>query len=145
VSRKTSSISRTKRTKSSNRGPVVKAKGAPKDIDEYVTGVPEPARSTLNKMRAAIRSAVPRKATETISYKIPAFRHGKVLVWFAAFSDHCSLFPTAAVLEAFRKDLEGYFTSKGTVQFPINKPLPTALIKKLVKARVAQSEGKKRR
>jgi uncharacterized protein YdhG (YjbR/CyaY superfamily) len=124
---------------------VVKAKGAPKDIDEYVAGVPKPARSNLIKMRAAIRSAVPREATEIISYKIPAFRHGKVLVWFAAFSDHCSLFPTAAVLEAFRKDLEGYSTSKGTVQFPINKPLPTALIKKLVKARVAQSEGKKRR
>ena len=66
-------------------------------------------------------------------------------MWFAAFSDHCSLFPTAAVIEAFKNELKGFSTSKGTIQFPTDKPLPTALIKKMVKARVAQNESKKRR
>jgi uncharacterized protein YdhG (YjbR/CyaY superfamily) len=117
---------------------------APKSIDEYLARVPEPARSTLNKVRAAIRSAVPPEATETISYQMPAFKHKRVLVWFAAFSDHCSLFPTAAVIEAFKVELKGYTTSKGTIHFPTDKPLPTALVRKLVKARLAQLQGKKR-
>ena len=68
-----------------------------------------------------------------------------MLVWFAAFSNHCSLFPTASVIEAFKHELTGFSTSKGTIQFPIDKPLPSALIKKLVKARVAQSKSRKRR
>jgi uncharacterized protein YdhG (YjbR/CyaY superfamily) len=134
-----------KKAKSGSRSSAAKGNGAPKNIDEYFAGVPEPARSTLNKMRAAIRSAVPPEAAETISYRIPAFKHKGVLVWFAAFSDHCSLFPTAAVIEAFKNELKGFTTSKGTIQFPTDKPLPTALIKKMVKARVAQNESKKRR
>ena len=93
-------------------------------------------------MRAAIRSAVPREATETISYRIPAFKHHGILVWFAAFSDHCSLFPTAAVIEAFNEELKGFSTSKGSIHFPLNRPLPVALIKKIVKARVAELEAK---
>ena len=93
-------------------------------------------------MRGAIRSAVPREATETISYRIPAFKHHGILVWFAAFSDHCSLFPTAAVIEAFKEELKGFSTSKGTIHFPLNRPLPVALIKKIVKARVAELEAK---
>jgi len=68
-----------------------------------------------------------------------------VLVWFGAFSNHCSLFPTASVIKAFKNELRDFSTSKGTIQFPIDKPLPTALVQKLVKARVAQNEGKKRR
>jgi uncharacterized protein YdhG (YjbR/CyaY superfamily) len=135
-----------KKTKSDNRGSASKGDGAPKDVDEYLAGVAEPARSTLSKMRAAIRSAVPREATETISYRMPAFRYDKgVLVWFAAFSDHCSLFPTAAVIAAFNTELKGFSTSKGTIHFPTDKPLPVALIKKLVEARVKQNESKKRR
>jgi len=66
-------------------------------------------------------------------------------VWFAAFSKHCSLFPTAAVIEAFKDELKSFSTSKGTIHFPTDRPLPTALVKKLVKARVAQNESKKRR
>jgi len=93
-------------------------------------------------MRGAIRSAVPREATETISYRIPAFKHHGILVWYAAFSDHCSLFPTAAVIEAFKEELKGFSTSKGTIHFPLNRPLPVRLIKKIVKARVAQLEAK---
>src|SRR5213594_4380153 len=133
-----------KKVKSGNRSSAGKGNSAPKNIDEYLAGVPEPARSTLNKIRAAIRSAVPPEATETISYGMPAFKYKGVLVWFAAFAKHCSLFPTASVIEAFKNELKGFATSKGTIQFPTDKPLPTALVKKLVKARVAQNESKKR-
>ena len=94
-------------------------------------------------MRAIIRSAVPPQATETISYRIPAFRHNGILVWFAAFSDHCSLFPTASTLKTFKQELKGYVISKGTIQFPLDRPLPRALIRKIVKARVAQNQGTK--
>ena len=96
-------------------------------------------------MREVIRSAVPAEAIETISYGIPAFKHNGVLVWYAAFSSHCSLFPTAAIIEAFKKELKGYTLSKGTIQFPMDRPLPTALIKRMVKARVAENESKRRR
>ena len=119
------------------------AKDAPKTVEEYLAGVPEPARSTLDKIRAVIRSAVPPEATEAISYRIPAFKHNGVLIWYAAFSDHCSLFPTASVIEELKDELKGYSTSKGTIHFPIDKPLPAALLKKLVKARLRQNESKK--
>jgi uncharacterized protein YdhG (YjbR/CyaY superfamily) len=82
---------------------------------------------------------VPAGASEVISYRIPAFKDDRVLVWFAAFANHCSLFPTNAVIEQFRNELKGYSLSKGTIQFPLDKPLPTALIKRIVKARVAQA------
>jgi len=129
-----------KKKKSSSS--TAKGKAAPKNVAQYLARVPEPARSALSKMRAAIRRAVPREATETISYGIPAFKHKGILVWFAAFSDHCSLFPTAALIEAFKKELKGFSTSKGTIHFPLNRPVPVALIKKIVKARVAQLEAK---
>jgi uncharacterized protein YdhG (YjbR/CyaY superfamily) len=127
-----------KTLKPRNPATPAKRKGPPKSVDEYLAGVPEPARSTLAKVRTTIRSAVPAEAVEVISYGIPAFKHGKVLVWFAGFSDHWSLFPTAAVIESFRGELEPYKTSKGTIHFPIDQRVPAALIKKLVKARVAQ-------
>jgi uncharacterized protein YdhG (YjbR/CyaY superfamily) len=133
-----------KKVKSGNRSAAAKKKGAPKTIDEYLARVAEPARGTLKKIRAAIRSAAPPGTTETISYGIPAFKYNGVLVWFAAFSNHCSMFPTASVIEAFKNDLKGFTTSKGTIQFPTDRPLPAALVKKLVKARVAQIESKKR-
>jgi uncharacterized protein YdhG (YjbR/CyaY superfamily) len=80
--------------------------------------VPEPARSILEKMPAAIRSVVPREATETISYRIPAFRHNIVLVWYAAFADHVRLLPMASVIEAFKNELAEFKTSKGTISLP---------------------------
>jgi uncharacterized protein YdhG (YjbR/CyaY superfamily) len=125
----------------------VRTKGSttPKNVDEYLAGVPEPARSTLKRMRAVIRSVVPPQATETISYGIPAFKYKGSLVWFAGFSDHCSLFPTASVIQTFKNELKGYKTSKGTIRFPVDEPLPDALLKKLVKARVAQVEDKGQR
>jgi uncharacterized protein YdhG (YjbR/CyaY superfamily) len=131
--------------KSGNRRSAAKGKGAPKNVDEYIAGVPEPARSTLNKIRAAIRSAAPPEATEVISYGMPAFKHKGVLVWFAAFSNHCSLFPTAAVIEAFKNELKSFSTSKGTIHFPTTSHCRLPFVKNLVKARVAQIESKKRR
>jgi len=134
-----------KKQKSGDRSPAVRRIGTPETIDEYLAGVPEPARSTLEKIRKAIRSAAPPEATETISYRIPAFKYKEVLVWFAAFSDHCSLFPTASILKMFKNELKGFSTSKGTIHFPTDKPLPPRLIRRMVKARVAQIESKKRR
>jgi uncharacterized protein YdhG (YjbR/CyaY superfamily) len=131
-----------KKSKAGSRRAVTKVKTAPKDVDEYLASTPEPARSALKKMRAAIRSVIPAEASEVISYGIPAFKLKKVLVWFAAFSNHCSLFPSAAVIEMFKNELKDFSVSKGTIHFPLDKPLPIGLIKKLVKARVAQTEGK---
>ena len=134
-----------RKVKSGKRSSAAKSNAVPKDVEEYVASVPEPVRSIFNRLRAAIRFAVPAEATEVISYRIPAFKHKRVLVWFAAFSNHCSLFPTAAVIEAFKDELKGFSTSKGTIHFPTDRPLPTGLIKKLVKARVAFDHGKKPR
>lgn len=135
-----------KKSKSRNPSSTPKRGGrAPKTFDEYLARVPEPARGTLEKIRSAIRSAVPPETTEIISYGIPAFKYKQVLVWFAAFSDHCSMFPTAAVIEAFKNELKGFTTSKGTIHFPIDKPLSNALVGKLVKARLAQIESRARR
>jgi uncharacterized protein YdhG (YjbR/CyaY superfamily) len=131
-----------KKVKSRNHSSAAKGTSAPKSVDEYLAGVPEPARSTLNRIRAAVRSAAPPEATETISYGIPALKYKGVLVWFAAFSKHCSLFPTASLVAALKNELKGFKTSKGTIHFPVDKPLPNALVKKLVKARVAQNESK---
>jgi uncharacterized protein YdhG (YjbR/CyaY superfamily) len=130
------------KNKSSARGYRMKGSATPKNIDEYLADVPEPARSTLGKIRATIQSALPPQATETISYGIPAFKLKKTLVYFAAFSDHCSFFPTAAIIEQFKDDLAGYTISKGTIQFPMNKPMPATLVKRMVRARVAQHDQK---
>jgi uncharacterized protein YdhG (YjbR/CyaY superfamily) len=138
-------VARVKKRKSSNRRSAAKSNRAPRTVDEYFARIPQPARGTLHKIRAAIRSAVPPGATETISYGIPAIKHEKVLVWFAAFSSHCSLFPTAAVIEKLKAELKNFSISRGTIQFPTNKPLPAALVRKIVKARIAQTKSKKRR
>jgi len=138
-------MTRMKKANSRDRGSAAKRNVVPKNTDEYLAGVPEPARSTLNKVRAAIRSAVPPEATEAISYGMPTFKYKGSLVWFAAFSNHCSFFPTGSVIEAFKNELKGFSTSKGTIHFPVDKPLSAALVKKLVKARIAQNERKKQR
>ncbi len=127
------------------RGSAAKGNVPTKNTDEYLAAVPEPARSTLNKIRAVIRSVAPPEATEAISYGMPPFKYKGVLVWFAAFSNHCSLFPGASVIEAFKHELRNFQTSKGTIHFPVDKPLSAALVKKLVKARIAENERKKAR
>jgi uncharacterized protein YdhG (YjbR/CyaY superfamily) len=135
-----------KKTRIGRQTPVVKKSTAPRTIDEYLSRVPQPARATLQKLRATIRSVVPPDASEAIYYGMPAFRYKGPLVCFAAFSNHCSFFPSSAALMArFEDDLKKYATSKGTLRFPTDKPLPAALVKKLVKARIRQNELKKRR
>ena len=136
-------MARMKKVKPAKRSSAAKGTGAPKNFDEYLAGVPESARRTLSKLRETIRSVVPPEATEVISYRIPAFKHNGVLVWFAAFSNHCSFFPTASVIAAFKNELKGFTTSKGTIHFPTDQPLPAALVKKMVKLRVAQIASKK--
>jgi uncharacterized protein YdhG (YjbR/CyaY superfamily) len=113
---------------------------APKTVDEYLVDIPEPAHSTLMHIRAVIRSVVPAETTEVISYGIPMFKYRGMLVGYAAFKNHCSLFPTGSgVLDRFEKELRGFRSSKGTIHFPSDKPLPDALVKKIVKARVKEN------
>lgn len=132
-----------KKPKSRGRGSGTKRTPAPKTVDAYLAHVPQPARGTLNKLRATIQSAVPPGTTEVISYGIPAFHYKGPLVWYAAFAKHCSFFPTASVIDRFQNELEGFRTSKGTIQFPVDKPLPAALVKKMVKARIAAKDKTK--
>jgi uncharacterized protein YdhG (YjbR/CyaY superfamily) len=133
-----------KRPKSSP-GNTAKSRQPHTTVDAYLATVPEPQRATLRKLRTFIRAAAPPEATELISYGIPAFKYKQVLVWFAAFADHCSFFPTASVIVQFRSQLKPYKLSKGTIQFPIDKPLPASLIKKMLCARLANIESKPKR
>lgn len=114
-----------------------------KTIDEYLAQVPEPARSTLEKMRAMVRAAAPKEAEECISYGMAAFRYKGPLVGFAAFAGHCGFFVmSGTLLGEFTEELKEYATSKGGVHFPLDKPLPAALVKKLVRAKVAMNEAR---
>jgi len=108
-------------------------------VDDYLATLPADARATLEKLRKTIRAAAP-KATEGISYQMPMFKHHGMLVGFAAFKDHCSFFPGAKPVATFKDELKDYKTSKGTIRFPIGKPLPAALVKKIVKARIEENE-----
>ena len=135
-----------KKAKPAVRGSSKKLVSGSLDVDKYLAKVPEPARSTLQTVRAVIRSAAPREASEAISYGIPAFRYNGLLVAYAAFRDHCSFFPgSGTLLEEFKDHLKDYPCSKGTIRFAPDKPLPVALVKKLVEVRVAKNESKKKR
>jgi uncharacterized protein YdhG (YjbR/CyaY superfamily) len=115
------------------------------EVEAYLARVPEPARTTLEKLRATIRAAAPAEATEAISYGIPSFQYKGGLVAYAAFKRHCSFFPMGwGAIEEFAAELEGYRVSKGTIQFALDKPLPAALVKKMVKACAARNEAKAR-
>ena len=141
ASAKFGGIGAMRKAKSNNpRSPA--RKNTAKSVGEYLARVPEPARRTLKKIRAIIRSVVPAEATETISYGMPSFKFKGWLAGYAAFADHCSFFPGALPKE-FAQELKRFSTSKGTIRFPVDKPLPAALIKKLVKARLAQKNQKK--
>ena len=113
---------------------------APKDVRTYMAALPKDQRAALEKLRRVVKAAAP-KTEEVISYSIPALRYqGYVLVWYAAWKNHCSLYPlTVAVKKA---DLKGYLISKGTIRFPNDKPLPAALIRRLVKGRMKENEAR---
>lgn len=119
---------------------------ARKTVDQYLTAVPEPACSTLKEVRAAIRAAAPAETTEIISYGFPMYKYKGMLIGYAAFPKHCSLFlATSSLLKMFKDELSRYKTSKGTIRFPTDQPLPASLVKKIVKARVAQNDRKQDR
>lgn len=108
-----------------------------KSIDEYHAQFPKEIQNVLQQLRQTIKQAAP-QATETISYGMPAFKQNKVLVYYAVHKEHIGFYPTARPIEFFKSDLAKYKTSKGAIQFPIGKPLPLALIKKLVRFRAEE-------
>ncbi len=119
-------------------------KKTPKNIDDYMGRFPKELQQLLQKMRLTIRKAAPR-AKEAISYGIPAFTLDGYLVWFAAFKSHIGFYPGASAVTAFRKELSAYKGAKGSVQFPFDKPLPLALVSRIVKFRVKQNISKKQK
>ncbi len=110
-------------------------------IDDYIAAQPLEKRASLEKFRIIIQKAAP-KATEVISYGMPAFKQEGILVYFAAFKNHYGFFPTASPIIVFKKELLPYKTSKGAIQFPVEKPLPVKLIQAIVKYRIAQNKEK---
>ena len=116
-------------------------KSVPRDVDEYLAGVPKEARAVLERLRQTIKAAAP-MAAEVISYQMPMYKHHGMVIGFAAFRDHCSIFPGSAVMDTHKEELKRYSTSKGTIRFPVNKPLPAALVKKLVKTRIRENEAR---
>ena len=102
-----------------------------KDIDSYIQSAPKEARTLLKEMRALVKKAAP-DAKEAISYGIPTYKLNGNLVHFGGFKDHVSFFPTSSGVSAFKKELSKYRTTKGTIQFPLDKPLPLDLIKRIV-------------
>jgi uncharacterized protein YdhG (YjbR/CyaY superfamily) len=110
-----------------------------KSIDDYHSEQPEGIQKKLEQLRKAINHAAP-KATETISYGMPAFKQNKMLVYYAAYKSHIGFYPTPNAIVAFKAELTKYKTSKGAIQFPNNEPLPIALIKKIVKFRLQEDE-----
>ena len=119
---------------------------APTSVEDYLAALPKEPRAALEKLRKTIKAAAP-KATESIGYQMPAFKdHGRFLVSYAAFKDHCSLFPASkALIEALGEELEPYFTGKGTIRFQADKPLPAALVRKIVKTRIQENAAREGR
>jgi len=117
----------------------------PTSVDDYLAALPDESRAVLAKLRRTIKAAAP-GATETISYQMPAFRdRGRFLVFYAAFKDHCSLFPASrAVMESFREELKPYVSGKGTLCFTFDKPIPSTLVERIVKARIEEDEALRR-
>lgn len=112
-----------------------------KTVADYFSVVSEPARGHLEILRKTIRQAAP-QAEEVISYNMPAFKLNGVLVYFAAYKNHIGFYPTASPIKLFTNELANYKTSKGAIQFPLNKPIPTALVKKIVALRIKENSTK---
>ncbi len=117
------------------------SKRAYKTVDEYFANQPADVQAILLQVRNAVKEVAP-DAVEVISYQMPAFKKGRILVWYAAFKNHIGFFPKTSVMEAFKDKLVPYKTSKGTIQFPIDKPLPLGLIKEIVTYRLKETAQK---
>ena len=115
-----------------------------KSVDEYFSALPSDVRDILEGMRKTIRQAAP-QAEEVISYGMPAFKWQGMLVWYAAFKEHVGFYPRPSAIVAFKDELARYKTSKGAIQFPIDKPIPANLVKKIVKFRVQENEQAQQR
>lgn len=113
-------------------------KAAPKTINEYIAAAPKEAREKLREMHACIREAAP-GATESLKWGMPAFSYRRILVTFAAFKHHIGFYPTPSAVKAFEKELSRFKTAKGSIQFPLDKPLPLPLIRKITAFRVRES------
>lgn len=117
----------------------------PKTIDEYLAALSDDKRAALEKLRKTIRAIAP-QAEECISYQLAAFRQNGLLVAFGATANHCAFYlMSSSTVEAHKDELKDYDTSKGTIRFPADKPLPVALVRKLVKARIAENAGHRRK
>jgi uncharacterized protein YdhG (YjbR/CyaY superfamily) len=115
----------------------------PQSIDQYLASLPPGQRVRLEGLRKTIKAAAP-GVEECISYQMPAFRlNGRMLVWFGATSNHCALYPGALPIETHKDDLAAYDTSKGTIRFQADRPLPVTLVRKLVKTRIAENAARK--
>jgi uncharacterized protein YdhG (YjbR/CyaY superfamily) len=113
-------------------------KARPKNITEYIEAAPKEAQKKLRKMHACIRKAAP-GATEGLKWGMPALSYKRILVTFAAFKNHIGFYPTPSAVSAFENDLEKFVTAKGSIQFPLEKPLPLVLIRKITAFRVRES------
>ena len=113
-------------------------KARPENITEYINAAPKEAQKKLREMRACIREVAP-GATESLKWGMPAFSYRRILVTFAAFKHHIGFYPTPAAVKAFAKDLSKFATAKGSIQFPLEKPLPLPLIRKITAFRVRES------
>ncbi len=119
-------------------------KARPKSISEYIQAAPKGARKKLRQMRASIRASAP-GAKESLKWGMPAFSYGRILVTFAAFKHHIGFYPTPPAVRAFANDLSKFATGKGSIQFPLEKPLPLPLIRKITAFRVRESVEKDRK
>jgi uncharacterized protein YdhG (YjbR/CyaY superfamily) len=117
---------------------VTSRKARPKDITEYINAAPKEVQKKLREMRACIRKSAP-GATEGLKWGMPAFSYRRILVTFAAHKSHIGFYPTPSAVSAFAKDLSKFVTAKGSIQFPLGKPLPLPLIRKITAFRVRES------
>jgi len=117
-----------------------KSMKGPDTVDEYLAALPEKERTVLSNIRKTIKATAP-KAEEVIGYGMPGYKYHGMLVYFAAFKNHCSFFPGTSMLEHFGEEVKKYKTSKGTLQFTVDKPIPSTLVKKIVKTRMKQNEA----
>jgi uncharacterized protein YdhG (YjbR/CyaY superfamily) len=113
----------------------------PTNIDEYIASFDTGTQALLEQFRGVVKQVAP-EATETISYGMPAFKQNGMLVWFAAHTNHIGFYPRVSAIERFKKELSGYKSAKGSVQFPMNKPLPLELIRQIVQFRLAENMQK---